>query len=54
MLIYMRIDTERAPRITGNKEVSEPGLSAELILDPDFEILPLYFRFVFHIIRHKN
>ena len=48
MLVDVTVDTERTPGIPSDEEVPEPGLPLQLVLKPDLEILPLYFRFLFH------
>ena len=48
MLIDVRIDTEPTPSVSCNEEIPEPGLPFQLIFNPDFEIFPLYFWFLFH------
>jgi hypothetical protein len=50
MLVDVRVDTEPSPSITCDEEVPEPGLPLQLVFNPDFKILPLYFWFLFHII----
>lgn len=50
MLIDMRVYTECTPGIPGYEKIPEPGLSLDLILEPNLEILPLYSWFIFHII----
>jgi hypothetical protein len=50
VLVNVRVDTEPTPGIPGDEEVPEPGLPLELVFNPDFKILPLYFWFLFHII----
>lgn len=49
VLVDVRVHTESTPGITSDEEVPEPGLPVNLVLEPDLEIPPLYFRFVFHI-----
>lgn len=49
MLVYMRVNTECTPCISCNKEISKPCFPLKLICNPDFKILPSYFRFLFHI-----
>ena len=48
VLVDVGVDTESTPCITSDEEVPEPGLPVNLVLEPDLEILPLYFRFLFH------
>ena len=53
VLVDVGVDAESTPGITSDEEVPEPGLPFNLVLEPDLEILPLYFRFLFHSVYER-
>lgn len=53
MLVNVRIYTQSTPGIASDEEIPEPGFPLKLILNPDLEVLPFYFWFVFHSVYER-
>lgn len=48
MLIYVGINAESTPSISGYEEISKPSFAFNLVNKPYFEVTPFYFWLIFH------
>ena len=48
MLVDMRVDAERTPRVSCDEEIDEHSSALDLVFEKKKKISEFYFRFIFH------